>query len=119
VDHDLAHPLDVCFLLRAHGEQLWLTAEVLPVLDDLEPPCSVPDEQVGAAFAYLEMLSVDAARRARETDAAFAAMLAEPAADGPSFGAEAHRYHASVRALRSTLACRVARLVRTATPAAA
>ena len=38
---------------------------------------------------------------------------------GPSFGAEAHRYHASVRALRSTLACRVARLVRTATPAAA
>src|SRR4029077_9320920 len=65
VDHDLAHPLDVCFLLRAHGEQLWLTAEVLPVLDELEPPCSVPDEQVGAAFAYLEMLSVDAARRAR------------------------------------------------------
>jgi hypothetical protein len=46
-------------------------------------------------------------------------MLAEPAADGPSFGAEAHRYHASVRALRSTLACRAARRGRAATPAAA
>jgi hypothetical protein len=120
VDNDLAHSFDVCLLLRAYCEQLWLTTEVAPVVGELEPPCSVPDEQLGAAFAYLEVVSIDAARRARETEAAYAAMVDAPEhAGGRSFGAEARRYHEAVRALRRSLAGRVARLTRTVSPAPA
>jgi hypothetical protein len=119
VYHDFAHPLDVCVLLRAHGEQLWLATEVMPVLDELEAPYSIPANQVGAAFAYLEVLSIDAAQRAGETDAAFAAMVANPDAADRSFRADAYRYHAAVRELRGAVARRVARVTRAAAPAAA
>jgi len=111
------HSSDVCLLLRAHGEQWWLMTEVVPVLEQLEPPMSVPEEQIGAAFAYLEVLSIDAARRAHETDAAYAAMVASPEAAGRSLRAEARRYHAAVRALRVSLSARIARLTRTFAPA--
>jgi hypothetical protein len=114
VDIDSAYSFDVCLLLRAHGEQLWLTTEVMPVLEELEPPCSVPQEQLGAAFAYLEVLSLDAAQRARATDTAFAAMVASPETAGRSFRVEAHRYHAAVRVLREALARRVVALTRSA-----
>lgn len=110
--NDLAHPFDVCLLLRAHGEQWWLTTEVLPVLEQLETPCAVPEDQVGAAFAYLEVLSIDASRRARETDAAFAQLAGDAAEAASSLHAEAGRYHAAVRALRASLGVRVVRLTR-------
>lgn len=119
MDKDLAHSFDVCLLLRAYGEQLWLTTEVMPVVEELEPPCSVPDEQLGAAFAYLEVVSLDAVRRARQTEAAFAALQDGPPAAGRSFRTEARRYHAAVRALRVSLAQRVARLTCSVAPAAA
>jgi hypothetical protein len=112
VKTDLAHPFDVCLLLRAHGEQWWLATEVVPVVEELEPPCELPEYLLGAAFAYLEVLSIDAARRACETDAAFAAMDASPEAGARSLRAEAHRYHAAVRALRASLTARIARLTR-------
>ena len=32
----ISHPSDICLLLRAHGEQRWLTPEVVPVLRQLE-----------------------------------------------------------------------------------
>jgi hypothetical protein len=112
VTNDLAHPFDVCLLLRAHGEQWWLTTEVLPVVEELEPPCSLSDDQLGAAYAYLEVLCLDAARRARATDEAFAAMVAEPELGDRSLGAEARRYHAAVQTLRASLRGRTARLLR-------
>ena len=115
VNDDLAHPFDVCLLLRAHGEQWWLTTEVIPVLEELEPPCALSYEQLGAAYAYLEVLSIDAARRARETEDAFAALVASPGAADSPLRREARCYHAAVRSERESLRRRVARLMRAAT----
>ena len=61
-------PSDICLLLRAHAEQRWLCHEVLPVLRQLERGDSLPEEQLGAALAYLEVLWIEASQRAAETD---------------------------------------------------
>ncbi len=71
-----SHPPDICLLLRAHGEQRWLTSEVVPVLRQLEQPGAIPEDQLGAALAYLEVLWIDARMRAAETDAAYAKLQA-------------------------------------------
>jgi fructose-specific component phosphotransferase system IIB-like protein len=104
-------PADVCLLLRAHAEQRWLSREVVPVLRQLESIDELPEEQLGAALAYLEVTWLEATRHAAETDAAFAAL--EDAAPGAreTLSAKARRYHAAVRLLREAAGRRVARLI--------
>jgi hypothetical protein len=106
-------PSDVCLLLRAYAEQRWLSREVVPVLRQLETRHELPEEQLGAALAYLEVTWLEAARHAAETDAAFAA-LGDTATDGDGDGAlpsKARRYHAAVRLLREAVARNVATFV--------
>jgi hypothetical protein len=92
-------------LLRADAEQLWLQREVIPVLRHLEERERLPEDEVGAALAYLEASWNEAMLRARATDAAHADLRAhdgEPELSGP-----ANRYHAAVRVLRSVIAERI------------
>jgi hypothetical protein len=127
-------PSDVCLLLRAHAEQRWLSNEVLPVLRELEQDDALPEEQLGAALAYLEVLWIEASRRAAETDATFAELEAACAAHRGTLASEdatytpqatpghdatkalpekARRYHASVRTLREVMGRHVSRLMAT------
>jgi hypothetical protein len=104
-------PPDVCLLLRAHAEQHWLSHEIAPVLRQLEQRDFLPEEQLGAALAYLEVLWIEAAGRAAETDAAFAE-LDTPAGQGdPALSDEARGYHDAVRGLRAAVARHVTQLV--------
>jgi hypothetical protein len=104
-------PSDVCLMLRAHAEQRWLSREVVPVLRQLQTPGALPEEQLGAALAYLEVTWLEAARHAAETDAAFAA-LQDTAADGDGeLPSKARRYHAAVRSLREAVTRHVATFV--------
>jgi hypothetical protein len=119
-----SYPSDICLLLRASGEQHWLTTQVLPVLAQVECPESVPPDQLGAAFAYLEVLWLEAGARAADTDAALEEMLhpqrtgtdasadpgtlcSEGQADERLLRWKALRYHATVRALRRDVDARV------------
>ncbi len=128
---DNSFPSDICLMLRAHGEQFWLTSQVLPVLERIEDRDASGDGDDGPALAFLEMLWVDARRRAAETDAAFKDMLCSPLSGAPGdsfvqvprdaagvygttgwrFQADAQRYHAAVCELRSELRRRVERLL--------
>lgn len=113
-DHhaDITDASDICLLLRSHGEQRWLVSQVLPVLRQIEHPSSIPEDQLGAALAYLEVLWLDARRRAAETDAA-CAKLDLLAVDGDRVLYDtARRYHAAVRRLRNAVGHRVIRLTR-------
>ncbi len=107
-DHsNLSEPQDICVLLRAHGEERWLITEVLPVLRHLEQPGAIPEDQLGAALAYLELLWLDASRRAAETDAAYARLDPSDAERDPILHEKAARYHAAVRRLRAKFDRRV------------
>ena len=108
---DQSPPSDVCLLLRAYAEQHWLSREVVPVLRQLESPDELPEEQLGAALAYLEVIWIEALRHADETDAAFAAMAAEPARTTEALPSTALRYHSAVGALREAVTRHVARLL--------
>jgi hypothetical protein len=100
-------PLDVCLLLRTHAEQLWLSRDTIPVLYQLQTPGGLPDEQLGAALAYLEVSWLEARRLALETEAAYAELeAAAPHADLP-LPLQARRYHAAVRTLRKAIAERI------------
>jgi hypothetical protein len=112
-----SYPSDICLLLRAHGEQVWLARHVVPVMRQLEQPDSIPDDQLGAALAYLEVLWLDACRRAEETEAAYALLLTSDAGGDRLLHAEARQYHAAVRAMRETVSRHVSAL--TAAPATA
>lgn len=105
---DTSHPPDICLLLRAHSEQRWLSSRLLPVLVDIERPEGVPDDQLGAAMAYLELLWIDARRRASETDAAYSQLDSGDGHRSDLFES-ARAYHASVRGLREALRARVDR----------
>jgi hypothetical protein len=111
-DHSQPSPLsDVCLLLRAHAEHSWLNHEVMPVVRELEQRDSLPEEQLGAAMAYLEVLWIEAAQRAAETEAAHAELDAiDAVADRPLSG-KARGYHAAVRAVRGQLAVHVQQLL--------
>src|SRR5271165_41885 len=98
---------DIRLLLRAHGEHRWLNREVVPVLLDLERPDCIPEEQLGAALAYLEVHWAEAARRAAQTDAAHAELLALKGAGERRLYAMARHYHAVVCNLREVLGARV------------
>jgi uncharacterized membrane protein YgcG len=101
---------DIRLLLRAHGEQRWLIYELVPVVRQLEQRDSLPEDQLGAALAYLEVLWIEARHRAFETDAAHAE-LEPPAGGDVSLHEKARRYHAAVRRLRYALARRVHELL--------
>jgi hypothetical protein len=108
---DISHPPDICLLLRAHGEQRWLVSEVVPVLRQIERPGSIPEDQLGAALAYLETLWLDASRRAAETDAAYAQLDTVGSNGDRVLFEKARRYHAAVRRLRGAVGHRVHRLI--------
>jgi len=97
-------PSDVCLMLRAHAEQRWLSHEVIPVLRQLRDPDGLPDEQLGAALAYLEVIWLEAGRLAAETDAAVAELDAEPVCAEETLPSRARSYHAAVRTLRERAA---------------
>jgi hypothetical protein len=107
-----SHPPDICVLLRAHGEQRWLFSEVVPVLRQLEQPACLPEDERGAAIAYLEVLWLDAQLRAADTDAAHATLEAANPNGDRALHEKAHRYHAAVRRQRSAIAQRIATLGR-------
>ena len=102
---------DICLLLRAHGEQRWLIYELVPVVRQLEDLDSIPEDELGAAFAYLEALWIEARRHAAETDAAYAELEQRAAGGDIPLHEKARRYHAAVRRLRTALAKRVERLL--------
>jgi hypothetical protein len=112
---DDAPPSDVCLLLRAHAEQRWLSHEVVPVVRELQHRDSLPEEQLGAALAYLEVIWLEAARRAAETDATYAELDAtlpdEERACDRALPGKARRYHTAVRTLREIVGRHVARLI--------
>jgi hypothetical protein len=107
---DTPQTSDICLLLRAHGEQRWLIYELVPVVRQLEQLDSLPEDQLGAALAYLEALWIEARRRAAETDAAHAELEA-PGGGDVSLHEKARRYYAAVRRLRRALDVRVQRLL--------
>jgi len=115
--HHLDHspPSDVCLLLRAHAEQRWLNREVVPVLRQLQAPEEIPEEQLGAALAYLEVTWLEATRLAAETDGARANLDAATGAGAPdadgALTPKARGYHAAVRTLREAVARHVTALI--------
>ena len=107
---DISDAHDICLLLRAHGEQRWLLGQVQPVLRQLEAPSTIPDDQLGAALAYLEVLWLDARRRAVESDAACAQLDLLSGEHDRGLYDKARHYHAAVRRLRVAIAHRVTQL---------
>jgi hypothetical protein len=107
---DSSIPSDIRLLLRADAEQCWLYREVIPVLRHLETCELLPEEEVGAALAYLEAMWDEAMLRAQETDAAHAHLSAAEQ-EPEMLSGHAGRYHAAVRALRGIVAERVTPLV--------
>lgn len=99
-------PSDIRLLLRADAEQCWLHREVIPVLEEIEATEERPEEEIGAALAYLEAMWNEATLRARETDAAHSRLCARKE-ERDALAGPASRYHAAVRALRGILANRV------------
>lgn len=99
-------PSDIGLLLRADAEQKWLHREVLPVLRHLEAPEQIPEEEVGAALAYLEAMWDEATARAVETEEAHSCLCAHSEQDETLAG-PAGRYHAAVKTLRGIVAKRV------------
>jgi hypothetical protein len=132
-DQETDPPSDVCLLLRAHAEQRWLSTEVAPVLRQLRQRDELPEEQLGAALAYLEVLWIEASQRAVETDAAYAEFEASERAartdavrtgtgalrdsGGWTLPSKARRYRVAVLTLRDVFGRQVAALL--AAPGAA
>jgi hypothetical protein len=115
-------PHEVSLLLRAHAEQHWLSREVAPVASQIETgECTrsgelLPAEQLPAALAYLEVIWIEAVRRAGDSDGALTRLnLSLPPSPGctesMALAGRARRYHAAVLALRETLSRRVAVLL--------
>lgn len=107
---ETTHPLDICLILRAHGEQRWLISEVVPTVRELERDDAIAEDQVGAALAYLEVLWLDACKLAAETDAAREQLERANALGDLVLYEKARRYHAAVRRLRAAVAQRVGAL---------
>ncbi len=102
-------PPDVGLLLRAHSEQRWLSREVVPVVRQIETGERLPEEQLPAALAYLEVVWAEATCLASAADAALCKLDVVDLAHSP-LPVRARRYHASVQALRAVVAQRVAAL---------
>jgi hypothetical protein len=110
----LESPPDVSLLLLAHSEQHLLSRKVIPVVRQLETGERLPEEQLPAATAYLEVIWGEAIARARQTDAALHHLEQLKLGRQP-LPTRARRYQAAVRSLREAVARRVAPLI--ATPA--
>jgi hypothetical protein len=110
---------EVSLLLRAHSEQRWLSREVVPVVRQIATREGLPEEQLGAALAYLEVIWCEAVARAGDTDKALTCLdLSLPAprsaarsADCQALAMRARRYRAAVLVLREAVARRVAELL--------
>ena len=76
------------------------------MLRDIESDEERPEEEVGAALAYLEAMWGEATLRALETDAALTHLRSREQEQTALVG-PAGRYHAAVRMLRSIVAERV------------
>ena len=97
-------PSDVRLMLRVDAEQRWLSREVIPVLRQLRDPDELPEEQLGAALAYLEVTWLEARRLAAETDVTFAEMNTVAAsASEEALPSKARTYHAAVHTLRDAV----------------
>jgi hypothetical protein len=117
---DPVPPSDVCLLLRAHAHQQWLNREVMPIVSDLKDRDSVPEDEVAAALAYLEVLWFEASLRAAETEAAFAQLdeagdnaggAGENGGGGQGLRGQVRRYHEAVRSLHEAVEAHVRELV--------
>jgi hypothetical protein len=102
-----ATPPEISLLLRAHAEQHWLGSEVLPVVCQVETRDALPEEQLPAAVAYLEVVWAEAVRRAGDTDAACTCLDLALSTPEQRLGGKARRYRAAVVALREGAALRV------------
>lgn len=111
-------PPDVSLLLRAHAERRWLSREVIPVLRQIETPEHLPEDQLPAALAYLEVIWAEAIGRARDTEAERRRLDEREDADQPLL-TRARRYHRVVQDLRDVVARRVVRLLAVPLPHAA
>lgn len=76
------------------------------MLQEVETHEELPEEEVGAALAYLEAMWNEATLRARETDAAHSHLRSREEECEALWG-PASRYHAAVRVLRGIVADRV------------
>jgi hypothetical protein len=103
-------PPDVSLLLRTHAEQRWLSGEVIPVIRQIESHERLPEDQLPAAIAYLEVIWAEAMSRARETEAA-RCQLDELGYPDQHLPDRARRCHGVVRTLREAVARRVAPLI--------
>lgn len=101
---------DVSLLLRAHAERRWLSREVIPVVRQIETPEALPEEQLPAALAYLEVIWAEALVRGHATDTARRLLDADGSGEQP-LQARAHHDHHAVENLRDVVARRVARLL--------
>lgn len=97
--------------MRVDAERRWLSREVIPVLRQLQRTEELPEEQLGAALAYLEVTWIEARRLAAETDATFAEMDAAPTATEETLPSKARLYHAAVHNLRDAVERNVATLI--------
>lgn len=103
---------DVCLMLRVDAERRWLNREVIPVLRQLRDPAGeLPEEQLGAALAYLEVIWLEARLLAAETDAAFADLEQAHLDAAEALPSKARDYHTTVRALREAAERNVSMLV--------
>lgn len=105
------HP-DICLLLRIHAEQRWLISEVVPLLRQLELPDGVGEDEAGPAMAYLEVVWLEAGRRASETDTAFVELDPDQEDCSTVLYEKALRYHSAVRRLRQAIDRRVRDITR-------
>jgi hypothetical protein len=110
-------PADVDLMLRAHAETRCLSREVIPVLRQIETGNGLPQEQYGAAMAYLEVTWLAARRCAQESDAAHGQLCALPSdgtgarSDRDELRGGACRYYESVKELRGVVQRRVSMLL--------
>jgi hypothetical protein len=111
IDRPVSPTSDICLLLRAHAEERWLSHEVVPVLRQLEQRDDLPEEQLGAALAYLEVLWIEASQRAAETDAAYVELQVSSLYSNPPLHGKARSYHGAVVRLREAIARHVVLLV--------
>lgn len=106
---------EVSLLLRAHSEQRWLSREVVPVVRQISTLEELPEEQLPAALAYLEVIWSEAVTRAGDTDKALTCLdLSLPVPQSPecqALAARARRYRAAVLVLRETVSRHVAGLL--------
>lgn len=106
-----AAPADVSLMLRAHAELRCLSREVIPVLRQIETRSGLPDDQLGAALAYLEVMWMQARTHAAKTDAAGALLAAGRSEQAQGLSESALAYRTAVTVLRGAVAGRVAALL--------